>query len=468
MTFHEFNLLFLGMVGVMLLYNLAQQYLRRDRAYGYYTLYMLCWLVYYGMRYRLIMEPLTSEGFHFIRVAVPMVAYVFYFGFAEALIGLGSRLPDVGRVFRVARVGLLAYATALVGMCFFSDFWKEPAFEIIHTVVRVALAVVSVYVIARAYRLKEPLVTYFITGSLALVVFGLAAMVGTFLMRNWESDWFWAAPISYLQVGIVIELLCFSLALSYKHHRTEMDKALTEQQLRTEREQRQYDRLRARLEAQQTNRLMADLRLRALRTQMNPHFLFNSLNAIQECIITHQNDAAVTYLAKFSKLVRLILEHSDKPLIPLSKELETLRLYLDIEALRFTETFEYELDANTHLDPSLISIPPMLVQPYAENAIWHGLLNKPGERKLRLRFTSDEDSLFVTIEDNGIGRRAAAEQQHPQKEGYASRGMQLIDERLTLINEGQHDNLASAEVEDLTDAHGQPAGTRVRLTLPLI
>jgi hypothetical protein len=468
MTFDEFNLLFLGMVSVMLLYNLAQQYLRRDRAYGYYTLYMLCWLVYFGVRYRLVLDALPDRWFALLRVGLPMLAYCFYFDFAEALLTLSERLPWTKRVFRAVKIGLLAYVVALVVVCLGSNFWQTGAYEAVHTVVRVLLAVLSVFVIIRAYRLRDPLVTYFVTGTLALVGLGVVAMSLTFVLVEQEGDRLYQAPVAYLQVGIVVELLCFSLALSYKSRQAEIDKAVAEQQLHTEREQRQSDRLRARLEAQQATKMMADLRLRALRSQMNPHFLFNSLNAIQECIITNQNDVAVSYLAKFSKLVRLMLEHSDKPLIPLTKEVETLRLYLDIEALRFTESFRYELRADTALDPSLVSIPPMLVQPYAENAIWHGLLNKRGERWLRIRFTSDDDSLFVTIEDNGIGRRAAAGQRNPLKQGYASRGMTLIDERLNLMNEAQSDHVAQAVVEDLVDPDGHPAGTRVRLTLPLV
>ncbi len=468
MTFDEFNLLFLGMVGVMLLYNLAQQYLRRDRAYGYYSLYMLCWLVYFGVRYHLVLEPLPDRWFALVRVAVPMLAYYFYFDFAEALLNLSQRLPWTKRVLRLAKIGLLVYVAVLVGACLFSDFWQTTAYEGVHTAVRVALAVTSVFIIARAYRLRDALVTYFVTGSLALVGLGVVSMGLTFVTDNLDSAPFYKAPISYLQLGIVVELLCFSLALSYKSREAEIDKALAEQQLHREREQRQSDRLRARLEAQQATKVMADLRLRALRSQMNPHFLFNSLNAIQECIITNQNDVAVTYLAKFSKLVRLILEHSDKPLISLTKEVETLRLYLDIEALRFTDSFRYELRADTVLDASLVSIPPMLVQPYVENAIWHGLLNKKGDRWLSIRFTSDDDSLFVTIEDNGIGRQAAATRTNPLKQDYASRGTNLIDERLTLINEVQSDHVAQAGVEDLLDETGQPAGTRVRLTLPLV
>lgn len=217
----------------------------------------------------------------------------------------------------------------------------------------------------------------------------------------------------------------------------------------------------------QINKQIADLRMRALRTQMNPHFLFNSLNAIQECIITGQTDAALSYLAKFSKLVRLILEHSDKSLIPLSKELDVLRLYLDVEALRFSASFHYELQGNTHIDPSLINIPPMLVQPFVENAIWHGLLHKQGERMVKIMFTSDDDCLYVNIEDNGIGRAKATEYNTFHSKDHNSLGMKLIDERLVVWNETQP-NRITCQVEDLFDNLGNPAGTRIAMSLPLL
>lgn len=207
---------------------------------------------------------------------------------------------------------------------------------------------------------------------------------------------------------------------------------------------------------------MAELQMRALRTQMNPHFLFNSFNAIQECVIMGKTQEAVLYLAKFAKLVRLILEHSDKSLIPLNQEIEVLKNYLEVEGLRFSERLETDIQIHTHLDTSLLQIPPMLVQPFVENAIWHGLSKKEGLKRLIIRFESTEEHLMVTIEDNGIGRQKAAQNQ--THKSHRSMALSIIEDRFRLL-----DNQDSCElsVEDLVNENGQPLGTRVTLKFGL-
>ena len=206
---------------------------------------------------------------------------------------------------------------------------------------------------------------------------------------------------------------------------------------------------------------VADLRMKALRSQMNPHFLFNSLNAIQECCITGQTDIATQYLARFSKLVRYILENSGKQWISLKEEIEIIKLYLDVESLRFTNSFAYSIENRVQVNDALIKIPPMLVQPFAENAIWHGLLHKNGERHVWIRFYNDEEKLYVEVEDNGVGRGANKSSNH------APMGMGIVEERVKLIEEIQR-STAAIEVIDKKDALGNATGTIVKLKLPML
>ncbi|WP_428656635.1 histidine kinase [Runella sp.] len=221
--------------------------------------------------------------------------------------------------------------------------------------------------------------------------------------------------------------------------------------------------IRWRLNAiQEKNRMavqMSDWRLRALRSQMNPHFLFNALNSIRSCVMNGQQAEATNYLTKFSKLLRIILVNSAKNKIPLSDELLALKLYLEVESLRFSGNFEYEIQINEDVDADLISIPPMLIQPYVENAIWHGLLNKSGDRQLTISVAEVENKLQIIIQDNGVGRDAAA--LHKQM-GHKSLGTQLTEERLQLLGAD-----ATAHTIDLYDDTHAPAGTCVVLTLPI-
>ncbi len=211
-----------------------------------------------------------------------------------------------------------------------------------------------------------------------------------------------------------------------------------------------------------------ELESRALRAQMNPHFIFNCLNAIQECIVTEKVDLAYTYLSRFSKLLRRILHASDQNVIPLHDELETLRLYLSLEAMRFSQSFSYQLTVDEQLDTEDIMIPPLIIQPYVENAIWHGLIHKDGDKQLHLSFTRQNRFLVCRIQDNGIGRKKA-EEIRARKMGsglFESRGTKLTEQRINILMEA-HPDINGIQILDEMDEHGESTGTTVVLTLPL-
>ncbi len=211
---------------------------------------------------------------------------------------------------------------------------------------------------------------------------------------------------------------------------------------------------------------LAELEAKAIRAQMNPHFIFNSLNAIQESIVTEKVDAAYDYLSRFSKLLRMVLDNSEKNLIPLSSELETIRLYLSLEALRFSQSFSYIIEVDEQVDKDDIYIPSLLLQPFAENAIWHGLINKEGEKKLLLHFDEKNGSLECVIQDNGVGRARATEikQQKLGAGHFESKGTRLALQRIEILNR-ERPGSASIETIDLFDDSGNAAGTKVLIRL---
>ncbi|MCB0707640.1 MAG: histidine kinase [Saprospiraceae bacterium] len=216
------------------------------------------------------------------------------------------------------------------------------------------------------------------------------------------------------------------------------------------------------------NQRMAETRLMAVRAQMNPHFIFNSLNSIQECILSEKIDAAYHYLSKFSRLLRLILDYSSRNFIRLDQEIHLLELYLELEKMRFDEQFSFQITAEPDLDIDAFRLPSLLIQPFVENSIWHGLLPKSGSRKLLIHFAEDqEEFLICTVEDNGIGRAAAKARKSKQipTETHESKGMNLALERIEAVTQqtGQH---ASITIEDLEDDQGNALGTRVIIRLP--
>lgn len=214
-------------------------------------------------------------------------------------------------------------------------------------------------------------------------------------------------------------------------------------------------------------RAILETEQKALRAQMNPHFIFNVLNSIQ--YFAGRNDMASVelYLNKFTRLIRAILEQSRSPFIQLSQELATLRLYLELEKMRFEDKFDYTIAVDPDLEPERIRIPGMLVQPLVENAIKHGISNKKGEALVQLHFASHGDTLRCTVADNGIGREAARGlKASANGQDHRSVATTIIQERMESLS-AIHRIQLSCTTEDLHDEQGQPSGTRVVVELPL-
>lgn len=220
----------------------------------------------------------------------------------------------------------------------------------------------------------------------------------------------------------------------------------------------------ARRRKERVKREINEYRQMALTRQMNPHFIFNSLNAIQHYIL--QNDARLSsrFLTKFSKLIRFILENSQSSLISLDKELIALNLYLELEALRFKDKMQYTITIDPEIDIMNITIPPMLIQPFVENAVWHGIMNKEDGTTglLEISFTYGKDSVTCTVSDNGIGRERANEINQKKNRTHNSMGTTITEDRIDLINSIYRKKIL-VKYDDPTDAHGNSKGTIVKL-----
>jgi tetratricopeptide (TPR) repeat protein len=209
-----------------------------------------------------------------------------------------------------------------------------------------------------------------------------------------------------------------------------------------------------------------ELEIQALRSQMNPHFIFNCLNAINRFVLSHETEAASDYLTKFSRLMRMIMNHSRHSLISLADELEVLGLYLDMESLRFKNAFDYNIRLEGDIDAGEIFIPPLLLQPFVENAVWHGLMNKQERGKLFVDIQERGGMLTVIIRDNGIGRKRAATLKSKSVEKYKSMGLQITAQRMALLG-GKEEPAHLFEIEDLYDQDGNAAGTQVILKMKI-
>ena len=204
-----------------------------------------------------------------------------------------------------------------------------------------------------------------------------------------------------------------------------------------------------------------------LRTQMNPHFIFNALNSIKQYIISNEQKNAVHYLNKFSKLMRKILENSSIKEISLAKELETMDLYMTIENIRFSNQIDFNISVDEHIKIDEIKVPPLVLQPFLENALWHGLSSKKGEKIINLRVHQPNSGYIqIDIQDNGIGRNASAKIKAKKSLNRESVGIQLTKERLTNFVKDCK-NSFTLLYKDLLDDNNKASGTRVQLSIPL-
>ncbi|OSY87374.1 histidine kinase [Tenacibaculum holothuriorum] len=220
-----------------------------------------------------------------------------------------------------------------------------------------------------------------------------------------------------------------------------------------------YFMFRTNREQKLANNLLA---LKSMRSQMNPHFIFNALNSVNSFIAVNDERSANRYLSEFSVLMRSVLENSDEDFIPLSKEIELLELYVKLEHNRFKDKFDYTIKIDEQIRLEEYSIPPMLLQPYIENAIWHGLRYKEEKGSLKISMNQkNEDSIVILIEDDGVGRKKSKEMKTKNQLKQKSKGMSTIQNRIAILNDMYQDKISVL----VTDVFEDESGTRVELIL---
>ncbi len=213
------------------------------------------------------------------------------------------------------------------------------------------------------------------------------------------------------------------------------------------------------------NAKIAEAKMFALRAQMNPHFIFNCINTAQNFVMNNQKEQAYEYMSDFAKLLRLVMENSAKTFIPLEDEMNQLKLYLELERIRFNHKFLYEINIDSELENGVFEIPGMIIQPIIENAIGHGLINRNDDLgKLQVDIKKDEECILCTISDNGIGRKRAAEIKAIKNIKYQSAAIPNINERLAMLKKDTDLNISLAIEDILLD--GQIAGTKVSIRIP--
>ena len=485
---HEngFTTFILGILFVLSVYHFLLFFQNRDRVYLYYSLYLF--LIFLNQTKYVFFDAdsftinPTKQLLFNAHLPIMWLYNTIYFVFGFTFLNLKAFSKSwYSLIFNVITILLII----TFGTTFLAGISGNTGYIfIVGTYMVPFLLLFGILAYYSLFKFKMPLRGYIITGSFVLYISSLFAYyLPDFGLIDQESNF----DASIFYIGVIIENIIFSLGLGQKQKMILEDKNNSQKKLITqlkenqnlkneiqkqleqnvltlskEAENEKLEKLKAKYDKE-----LAELKIISLRSQMNPHFIFNSLNAIKLYIIDNKKENAVYYLNKFSKLIRKILAITREKEITLFEEIETIKLYIDIENIRFNNEIESNFTIDSNLSLNTIKIPSLILQPFVENAIWHGLSLKKEDKKLQIDiYKKGETHIEITIKDNGIGREKAA--LIKQKKIYKSDsiGINLTKERLSNF-EKEYKNNYSIMLEDLCDKNTKVTGTKVILKIPV-
>lgn len=461
---------FCGAMAIMLFFVGVIYAKNKERIYLYYTLFLL-----FSLGYGLVSIQSDTwigqllggnyQGNRRFVEPVTLLAFAAYIAFAIELIDVRAYHRRIAKTLSIGAIVCVLYA---VGYFVFYEAIRPYTLSIFIWVRIVVFAFSTYFLVWILRHAQSPIKTYFVLGSFAYFVGSVVASV-RFSFSELPAPWLYQLPApSYFEMGILAETICFTLALGQRMVviRAEKDRtqqlkmerisahrrAVREQNERLKREVKAREKVirreRKRLHNEADMRLKAELErelaraeTRARALEINPHFLYNCLNSIMYLIQSEQNKKASEYLTIFSRFIRLVLETSRKSAISLHEELNIIEKYLKLERNRFGQDFSYRITGTDMAMLQGVMVPPMLLYPIVENAVWHGVMNSPAKRKeIVLAIEVEADKLVVRVTDNGLGwistqRKPAAEGLCPQQ------GISLTKERIKLFNQSYENKI---------------------------
>ncbi len=404
MTYEDLSPLFLGMVLAMLLTNTVQWFMYRERIYGIYSLYTLTWAVYFTINH--FSQPKNVANFE--KLLLSYSGYILYLELAKIFLNLGERPNFLRWVTRVQWL-LVSYCLIKTYIYLFTDFWQTPLHQILLQPVRFALLAVGSYIVYSYFRSKDMVARFFVAGTTALLLNHTITTILLLRSPNLNQQLpFWQHPDLFVQNGVVLDLIFFALGISYRHRREAVNKAVVEKELEREREQRHREYLEADLSMQRMEQEKTEMQMRALQSQINPHFLFNGLNTLSSLIDEDPNQAG-EFVDELSKVYRYLLRSNENELTTLSIEMGFINSYFHLLKTRFGGSVSLDIQIDETYRDALI--PPLTLQLLVENAVKHNVVLAQNPLAIRIR-TTDENVLIVEnslqrktlrVESNGVG-----------------------------------------------------------------
>ena len=459
----------------------------KQKTFLYYGLYNLFLLSYVNIKNPFFFEAIHNflQTYHlasynwFSQVIYNSMLFLFY----RAFLDLEVHYPKFNRVLyrflviQVVVASLLFFYTIVTANYHVFDV----AFFYVFIPVMSAFVLYALYI---ALKIPNKLGYFIVVGVVLYNFFAYYSLYDSFTYTSGTE------PLNFFFIGIILESIVFILGLGYKvkliydekvnaqqriieeqnenqllrdNHQKELEKELEEKvgELKQALQKSEDEKLKS-LRLSFENEISL-LKLESLRSQMNPHFIFNALNSIKVYLIENDKEKAVYYLNKFSKLIRKILESSRTDSISLEEELEIIELYMSIENIRFGQKIDFSIHRN-EVNVAAIKVPALILQPFIENALWHGLMLREGEKIITIDVSQENNTTRLSITDNGIGRKRAQENVAKKSYKRESLGLQFTNERISHFNQKNQSNYQFTFV-DLYDDNQNAMGTRVEFIL---
>ena len=427
-----------GGLFVLFIYHILIFFQNRSKLYLYYSLFLLALTIY-------LLQHVVSEEFKpfysYINFSIQFLAYAAYVAFARDLLDTRTHLIKWDKYFELEIKVLVLLAPIFMLIQFFFGYeFQIRAFSVIAPAITI-FTLISYYIILT--RINDNFSLYFVVGSLIYVVLANVSFLEVFVGREFFISK-GVEPMFFVYLGALLQSIIFSILLGLIIKRIEQKSKNAEVRLAVKLKE------------------MEELKMTALQSQMNPHFLFNSLNSINNFVIKNDVEKASDYITKFSKLVRVILNSSSSPTSTLSEELNVLLLYVKLEQMRVNGGFEYIVNVDKNLNLDQIKVPTLFLQPFIENAIWHGIMKNENEKnkKIELSIKEDQGNVVCVIRDNGIGINKAKEiDQITQKRRFF--GTEATENRIRILHQNKGVNI---ETKDISS--GPKTGTQVSIAFP--
>ncbi|WP_354004162.1 sensor histidine kinase [Spirosoma liriopis] len=404
MTYEAWSPLFLGMVVAMLLTTTVQWFMYRERIYGLYALYTLTWAVYFIINHFGL--PINIGNFY--KLLLSYSSYILYLELAKVFLELKSH-PKFLRWVTYVQWALVAYCLIKTYIYLLTDFWQTRLHDLLLHPVRFALLAVGAYIVLTFYRSKDMVVRFFIAGTASLMI--NHAVTVLLLIRSTSFSLqlpLWQHPDLFIQMGVVLDLIFFSLGISYRHRREAVRQVVVEKDLENEREHHYRKQLEADLILKQLQHEKTEVQMRALQSQISPHFLFNSLNTLSS-LIDESPPQASEFVDELSSVYRYLLRSNENELTTLNLELGFIHSYFHLLRTRFGSGVSLEIAVDQAYNRAWI--PPLTLQLLVENAVKHNVILAEEPLVIRIR-TNDQRQLIVEntlqrkplrVDSNGVG-----------------------------------------------------------------